>query len=206
MYWAVSQGTHMRRVHIKGDLNLFVGRLGERRIPADCLVDGTVDAGSQQQWFARNSRWKAWKAGNGILSWWARRIRRRDTWPQRPYTVIPKTPVIREKPFLVVDEKDHWFVMVPELEREIRHQLGSPALREGSPGGAGTLVPIDQFYLAQPEKDTAASLNRRDARERISCSRRAFTSWTKASWCPGRTRSFSAWAFPVSSPPRASRR
>ena len=25
---------------------------------------------------------------------------------------------------------------------------------------AGTLVPIDQFHLAQPEKDTAASLNR----------------------------------------------
>ncbi|HOX02173.1 MAG TPA: hypothetical protein P5555_07430 [Candidatus Paceibacterota bacterium] len=28
---------------------------------ADCKVDGTVKAGSQQQWLSRSSEWKEWQ-------------------------------------------------------------------------------------------------------------------------------------------------
>ena len=87
---------------------------------ADCLMDGTVDAGSQQQWFARNSRWKAWKGGQWNMVLVGTENPPPDTLPQRPFTVIPKTPVIREKPFLVVDEKGGYFVMVPALEHRER--------------------------------------------------------------------------------------
>ena len=106
--WAVSQGTQMRRVHIKGDLSLSAGGWASGGFLADCLVDGTVDAGSQQQWFARNSRWKAWKEGQWNIVFVGTENPPPDTFPQRPFTVIPKTPVIREKPFLVVDEKDRY--------------------------------------------------------------------------------------------------
>ena len=69
--------------------------------------------------------------------------------------MIPKTPVIREKPFLVVDEKDRYFVMVPALNTT---ETSGITWEKGP--AAGTPVPIDQFHLAHPGKDTAASLNR----------------------------------------------
>jgi len=36
-----------------------------------------------------------------------------DRWPTLPYTVINQTPLIREKPYLYVDERGRYFVMVP---------------------------------------------------------------------------------------------
>ena len=153
--WAVSQGVQMRRVHIKGDLNLSSGGWASGGFLADCLVDGTVDSGSQQQWFARNSRWKAWKGGHWNMVFVGTENPPQGAWPERPFTVIPKTPVIREKPYLVVDEKDRYFVMVPALSRD-----GTSGITWEKGPAAGTPVPIDQFYLAQPGKDTAASLNR----------------------------------------------
>ena len=153
--WAVSQGVHMRRVHVKGDLHLSSGGWSSGGFMADCLIDGTVDAGSQQQWFARNSRWKSWKGGNWNMVFVGTENPPQGNWPEKPFTVIPKTPVIREKPFLVVDEKDRYFVMVPEL-----NATGTSGITWEKGPAAGTPVPIDQFHLAQPGKDTAASLNR----------------------------------------------
>ncbi len=163
--WAVSQGTHMRRVHIKGNLHLSSGGWASGGFLADSLVDGTVASGSQQQWFARNNRWKAWNGGVWNMVFVGTENPPRGTWPQRPFTVIPKTPVIREKPFLVVDDKDRWFVMVPDLKREtsgISWGKGPALTPNPSPTGRGegVRVPIEKFYLAHPEKDTAATLNR----------------------------------------------
>ena len=37
-------------------------------------------------------------------------------WPEQPYTVIERTPIIREKPYLYLDEAGRSFVMVPDLD------------------------------------------------------------------------------------------
>ena len=153
--WAVSQGTQMRRVHVKGDLKLSSGGWASGGFLADTLVDGTVDAGSQQQWFARNSRWKAWTGGQWNIVFMGTDNPPQGTWPERPYTAIPKTPVIREKPYLCVDDKDRYFVMVPALSPD-----GTVGITWGKGQAAGKALPIDQFHLAKPEKDDAASLNR----------------------------------------------
>ena len=62
--WAVSQGTALRRVHVKGDLNLWDGGWSSGGFIADCLIDGRVNSGSQQQWLSRNAQWGSWTGGS----------------------------------------------------------------------------------------------------------------------------------------------
>src|SRR5208282_6923622 len=69
-----------------------------------------------------------------------------------PYTVIDQTPVIAEKPYLYID-RGRYFVMMPALKTGARGTTWSGGTSPGRP------LPIDQFYLAHPEKDNAASIN-----------------------------------------------
>lgn len=56
--WAVSQAAPMRRIHIiDGDLRLFELGWTSGGYLANSKIDGIVEAGSQQQWFSRNSSW-----------------------------------------------------------------------------------------------------------------------------------------------------
>src|SRR6266446_6968080 len=61
--WAVSQGTALRRVHIRGDLNLSDGGWASGGFIADSKIDGRTDSGSQQQWFSRNALFGHWTGG-----------------------------------------------------------------------------------------------------------------------------------------------
>jgi len=61
----------MRRVHVEGDLNLFAvdypntaAGYASGGYMADSVVTGTINAGSQQQWFTRNSEMASWAFGN----------------------------------------------------------------------------------------------------------------------------------------------
>ena len=53
--WGVSQAAPMRRVHIKGDIQLHDNGWASGGFLSDSKVDGTVFAGTQQQWFSRNN-------------------------------------------------------------------------------------------------------------------------------------------------------
>ena len=53
--WAVSQATALRRVHLRGNMNLWDGGWSSGGFIADCKIDGQVNSGSQQQWFSRNA-------------------------------------------------------------------------------------------------------------------------------------------------------
>jgi hypothetical protein len=68
--------------------------------------------------------------------------------------VIDKTPLVREKPYLFIDDNGRYSVMVPSL------QTGGT---QGTTWSAGTTpaapLPIDRFYLAHPGADNAASIN-----------------------------------------------
>lgn len=76
------------------------------------------------------------------------------SWPDRPYTVIQETPVVREKPFLFVDKKGDYFVRVPELNRD--STIGITWKNGETPG---TSIPMNEFYIVKAENDNAASIN-----------------------------------------------
>ena len=151
--WAVSQAAPMRRVHVLGDLHLSSGGWSSGGFMADCRVDGTVFAGSQQQWFSRHSAWNKWDGGIWNMVFAGCKNPPPGTWPEVPVTVIPKPIPVREKPFLLV-RGGAWFVHVPALRLQ---SSDGPSWDSGA--AAGTDIPLGEFHLARPEKDNASTLN-----------------------------------------------
>ena len=151
--WAVSQGGALRRVHVKGDLHLWDGGWSSGGFMADCRADGQVVSGSQQQWFSRNSQWNRWAGGVWNMVFLGNVNPPEGTWPARAYTVVEKTPVVREKPYLFLDDAGHYAVMLPGLTSD---SLGTTWAKGAAPG---TALPIARFHVAKPGQDTAASLN-----------------------------------------------
>jgi hypothetical protein len=154
MQWAVSQAVPFRRMHVRGNLLLHQHRgWASGGWMSDTLVDGNVDSGSQQQWISRNSEWKSWTGSNWNMVFVGVPNPPQGEWPNPPYTKVSQTPVVREKPFLEVDENGKWFVRVPELRRG---SVGITWHRGTTPGRS---MPLEQFYVARPGTDTAATMN-----------------------------------------------
>ncbi|KFE63178.1 fibronectin type III domain-containing protein [Hyalangium minutum] len=157
---AVSQAAPLRRMHIKGGLWLFqvdystgAGGWASGGFLADSVVDGQVLPGSQQQWLSRNSKWGSWANAVWNMVFVGSVNAPADSFPEPPYTVIPQTPVIREKPYLYVTSAGQYAVFVPSL------QTNTQGPSWGASPTPGTSVSIDQFYIAQPSTASAASLN-----------------------------------------------
>jgi hypothetical protein len=154
MQWAVSQAVPFRRMHVRGDLVLHQHRgWASGGWMSDTLVDGNVDSGSQQQWISRNSEWKSWTGSNWNMVFVGVPNPPTGEWPEPPYTKIDQTPIVREKPFLEIDESGKWSVRLPEL----RSNSAGITWRGGATPGRS--IPLENFYIARPEKDTAATLN-----------------------------------------------
>jgi len=155
--WAVSQATWMRRVHIKGDLNLWDGGWSSGGFLADCRVDGTINSGSQQQWFSRNAHWGKWEGGNWNMVFVGVSNPPAARWPAKPYTVIERTPILREKPFLAF-EGGKFVVVAPRFDRDgSRGPTWGAGINIG--GAQVDVLPIESFHIARADLDTAASLN-----------------------------------------------
>jgi hypothetical protein len=154
MQWAVSQAVPFRRMHVRGNLVLHQHRgWASGGWMSDTLVDCNVDSGSQQQWISRNSEWGSWSGSNWNMVFVGVPHPPKGKWPTPPYTKIADTPVVREKPFLQVDGKGKWSVCVPSLRRNsagITWHGGSTPCRS---------IPLEQFYIARPGTDSAASIN-----------------------------------------------
>ncbi len=152
--WAVSQACPMRRMHIKGNLSIAPNPgAGSGGFIADSKVDGTIN-GWQEQWFSRNSQYNGWSSGGWNFVFVGNTNPPSGTWPNQPYTVVPKTPTIREKPFLYIDNSGNYNVMVPAL-----HKDSSMGISWTNGTIAGASVPIDLFYIARGGTDNAASIN-----------------------------------------------
>lgn len=152
--WAVSQATALRRVHVKGDMNLSDHGWSSGGFIADCVIDGRIDSGSQQQWLTRNSRLGRWVGGSWNMVFVGVENPPAGAWPEQPYTAIDRTPLVREKPYLFVDAEGRYGVRVPEFKK---NGSQGPGWIDGS--SAGAMLPIERFHIARPEKDTAASIN-----------------------------------------------
>lgn len=156
MIWAVSQAAPLRRVHVKGDLHFSDGGWSSGGFLADALIDGTVNSGTQQQWFSRNSAWNHWLGGNWNMMFLGTTNPPKGTWPDKPYTTIERTPLVREKPFLCLDQ-DGYAVMVPPLARDRAGVSWSdnPKNAELRPHR----LPLSDFHIARADRDTAESIN-----------------------------------------------
>jgi hypothetical protein len=152
--WAVSQGTAWRRVHLRGNLNLSDNGWSSGGFIADSRIDGRINSGTQQQWLSRNAQFGSWTGGTWNMVFVGTLNPPAGAWPDSPYTVIDKTPLIREKPYLFIDDGGHYFVMVPNLNTN-----GTRGITWSGDSTPGTPLPVDQFYLAHPETDNAASIN-----------------------------------------------
>ncbi|MCI4064087.1 adenylyl cyclase [Micromonospora sp. R77] len=153
--WAVSQASPMRRVHIKGILWLEPGNGGYSSggYLADCKVDGITINGSQQQWLTRDSELGGdWTNGvwnqvfSGVLGAPA------QGFPNPPYTTLATSPVIREKPYLFVDQAGAWRVAVPAL----RHDTTGTTWATGDRPVPS--LSLADFFIAEPT-DSAQKIN-----------------------------------------------
>lgn len=153
VYWAVSQAAPYRRMHVLGAINFDKGSWASGGLLANSIVEGRAGLTSGQQWLTRNSRIGSWEGGNWNRVFVGVEGAPDDTWPAQPTTVIQKTPVIREKPFLYYTEADGYHVFVPGLLRE----SSGPSWVDGNE--QGETIPLDRFHIAFPEVDDATSIN-----------------------------------------------
>ena len=154
MQWAVSQAVAFRRMHVHGNmvLNQQHGWASGGWM-SDTVVDGTVDSGTQQQWISRNTQWHGWTGSNWNMVFAGVTNPPVGMWPTPPFTKIDSVPVLREKPYLQVDSNGAYSVRVPALSNDTK---GVDWQRERT---AGQSIPLSAFYIAHPDKDTAATMN-----------------------------------------------
>jgi hypothetical protein len=150
--WAVSQAAPMRRMHIRGDLVLDDGGWSSGGFLADSKVDGEVRSGSQQQWLTRNSALGSWKGSNWNMVFVGTGGAPTNSFPDPPYTTVDAAPVIREKPFLFVDQRGAWKVFVPAL----RSNSEGTSWISGNPRGVAR--PLSEFVIVKAGT-SAATMN-----------------------------------------------
>jgi hypothetical protein len=202
---AVSQAAPLRRLHVKGELQLFAfdkkwnAGWASGGFLADSLIDGKVVPASQQQWLSRNSKWSGWSNAVWNMVFVGCDNAPKGTFPNPAYTVVDRTPVIREKPYLYVDSSGKYRVFVPALKTNTK---GVSWLDGPTPGES---ISIDRFSIAQPPTATAKSINAALAAGKHVLFTPASTRWTTPSGSPGPTPSSSASASPRSSRRRACR-
>ena len=187
--WAVSQAAPARRLNVErqtllqwtwGDLAWASGGY-----IADTKFQDAVGSWCQQQYYYRNCEFATKQTGNGAVYGinWNQVIQGcknvdgttlKDNsgnyfnkgnllqnngyanWKANGCTsVIDKTDVTREKPFLYFDEdKDSYKVFVPSVRQNTTGVSWS-----GDDMGPGVSLSLDSFYIANPDVDTADTLN-----------------------------------------------
>ena len=150
--WAVSQSSPMRRMDIHGNLNLFDSGYSSGGFLADSNVTGQVTSGSQQQWLSRNTSWGGWNGANWNMVFVGAQNAPAQSFPNPPDTTVDRTPVVREKPFLYIDDSGNYNVFAPG------RQTNTAGTTWGNGTAPGTSLPISQFFIAKPG-DTADTIN-----------------------------------------------
>ncbi|MGH3301467.1 MAG: adenylyl cyclase [Streptosporangiaceae bacterium] len=149
-FWAASQASPMRRVHINGNLFLFDYCSNPHFASGGFIADsqftgGAVINGGQQQYFVRNSNIDSWS--NGV---WNQVFAgdvgapAQDFVPGVQYTTLATSPVTQEEPFLQVDASGNYSVFIPALQ----HNSSGPTWTSGPT--PGTSIPISKFFIAGP--------------------------------------------------------
>lgn len=150
--WGVSQAAPLRRIHVKGNLNLFDIGYASGGFLADSKIDGVINSGPQQQWFNRNVEMGKWIGWNWNMMFVGVINPPEGNWPEKPYTVIKETPEIREKPYLV-SEKSDFEIKVPILKKQTIGTTWSDNTDDEK-----TLA-LSSFYIVKPGLDNSETIN-----------------------------------------------
>ena len=166
-FWAVSQAVSLRRVEVKGgNLSLMDYCTNPAFASGGFTADsraGVVINGSQQQWYARNSEVGVWTNAvwNQVFSGMSftdpAAAPNDASYPDPPYTVLEKTPLSREKPYLFVDAKGAYQVRVPSA------RTNTTGLSWATGMTPGRTIPLADFYVARPG-DSVQMINNQLAR------------------------------------------
>ncbi|MDR2701491.1 MAG: hypothetical protein LBB72_03565 [Spirochaetaceae bacterium] len=156
--WGVSQAAPVRRMKLYVPARFdWKNGWASGGFSGDCYFTAEVGSWSQQQWYARNSHFV--KAFQGVN--WNKVIQgstgqiEDDNWESGGcITKEDTTPVIREKPFLYMDNGEYK-VFVPALRREAKGVSWTDA--DMGPGHSLDLV--NDFYIARAGADTANTIN-----------------------------------------------
>ncbi|MBP5318843.1 MAG: T9SS type A sorting domain-containing protein [Paludibacteraceae bacterium] len=161
LWWAVSQAAPMRRIVSERQVSYDFGGSASGGFSADCYFYEGASGWSQQQWYTRNCYMQVGAGSAGIPGWnhayqgidfgsESAKATCSDNWQKNPQwgacSREELTPVVREKPFLYVDNDG-------------RYKVFRPALRTNSTGisysttdmGEGTSYDLlNDFYIARP--------------------------------------------------------
>ncbi|MBV1855048.1 coagulation factor 5/8 type domain-containing protein [Catellatospora tritici] len=151
--WAVSQAAPYRRMHLRGGVRLWDGKDGwaSGGFFADTVVDGPVLSGTQQQWLSRNCEFGQWTGANWNMVFVGVAGAPAPSFPDPPHTVVERTPLVREKPFLHVDADGAFAVFVPDVRTD---STGASWTDGPTPGRS---LPLTQFFVITPGT-TAATI------------------------------------------------
>ncbi|MEI7421013.1 MAG: coagulation factor 5/8 type domain-containing protein [Prolixibacteraceae bacterium] len=153
LVWGVSQAAQMRRLHVKGNIQLHDKGWASGGFLADTKVDGTVYSGPQQQWFSRNDNLGKWVGGNWNMMFVGVKNAPEDKWPDNPYTVIRETPAVREKPYLI-DDPSGFMMRVPRIKSNSSGVSWMDAKEKFD------LLPFNSFYIVKQGVDDANTINK----------------------------------------------
>ena len=155
-FWAVSQASPLRRVHINGNMTLFDYCSNPNYSSGGFIADsqftgGTVINGSQQQFMTRNSDLDGWtnSVWNQVFCGTSGAPPQDFVMGGNQYTTLASCPVTEEEPFLYTDS-GNYNVFVPA----VRQNSSGPSWVSGTE--AGTSIPLSKFFVAKPGMSGAA--------------------------------------------------
>jgi hypothetical protein len=149
--WAVAQAAPYRRMHLRGQAQLWNGGDGwaSGGFIADSRIDGVVESGSQQQFYTRNSDLNGgWSGSVWNMVFQGTNGSPPQHFPNPSHTVVDQTPQVRDKPFLYINGAGDYNVFVPALRDNSR------GTSWGSGAPAGSSISLSQFYVVQPNSST----------------------------------------------------
>ena len=156
-FWATSQASPLRRVHVNGYTTLMdycsQPSYASGGFIADSQLTGaSITNGSQQQYLVRDSVIQNWSNAvwnqvfSGVVG------APPQQFPVQQYTTLPTTPASREKPYLYIDANDHYNVFVPDARF---NSVGTTWAVGQTPGHS---LPIETFFIAKPT-DSVQAIN-----------------------------------------------
>lgn len=171
--WAASQASPARRLNVERTAVFdWYNGWASGGFVADSHFDKGAGSWSQQQYYYRNCHVGG---GNYGVNWnqviqgcegntvdtsdmveLTNKNGKTNCHQRKSTTVIDSTPVIREKPFLYFDTNtDSYKVFIPALRKNAKGLSWS-----NNSMGEGTSISVEKyFYIANPDKDTAATIN-----------------------------------------------
>ena len=155
-FWATSQATSLRRVHVNGHTTLMDycsnPAFASGGFIADSQFTSAVVNGSQQQYLVRDSSLSGWSNGVWNQVFAGTVGAPAQSFPNPPYTTLERNPESREKPFLYVDSNDRFKVFVPDVRFNSR---GTTWQNGQTPGHS---ISIEDFFVAKPS-DSVQAIN-----------------------------------------------